>query len=127
MQSLPPHTDLTGCVYAGYSFTFIVNFSYPFRRIKMYFSLSRLVIFFYPHWIFEATVLNQLKNNTVFPKIFSMCLAGSLAALSHLIIAPALEEVSVINPSAQVKNKLGEVEWLAHGHTVTAARVDAES
>lgn len=48
MQSLPPHTDLTGCVYVGYSFTLIVNFSYPFRRIKIYFSLSQLEIFFIP-------------------------------------------------------------------------------
>lgn len=47
MQSLPPQTDLTGCVYAGYSFTLIVNFSYLFRRIKMYFSLPRLGIFFF--------------------------------------------------------------------------------
>lgn len=84
--------------------------------------------FFYPRWIFEATVLSQLKNNTVFPKIFSVCLAGSLTALSHLIIVPGLEEVSVINPNAQVK-KQARGGWMACSwpHSYWCQSLDAES
>lgn len=80
----------------------IVNFSYPFRRIKIIFYCPDWELF-YPSWIFEATILNQLTHNTIFPRIFSVCLAGRLAVLSHLIIVPALEEVNVINPNVQVK------------------------